>query len=70
MVSCDIELQRLCDGCNYLSKSESENVIIIYINNLESYIGPCGLMDKASDFGSEDCRFESCHGRVPKYFFL
>ena len=20
-------------------------------------------MDKASDFGSEDCRFESCHGR-------
>ena len=26
--------------------------------------GPCGLMDKASDFGSEDCRFESCHGRV------
>ena len=23
----------------------------------------CGLMDKASDFGSEDCRFESCHGR-------
>ena len=26
-------------------------------------IWPCGLMDKASDFGSEDCRFESCHGR-------
>ena len=25
---------------------------------------PCGLMDKASDFGSEDCRFESCHGRT------
>ncbi|VDL80789.1 unnamed protein product [Nippostrongylus brasiliensis] len=23
----------------------------------------CGLMDKASDFGSEDCRFESCQGR-------
>ena len=23
----------------------------------------CGLMDKASDFGSEDCRFESCHTR-------
>ena len=21
-------------------------------------------MDKASDFGSEDCRFESCHGRL------
>ena len=25
---------------------------------------PCGLTDKASDFGSEDCRFESCHGRT------
>ena len=27
----------------------------------------CGLMDKASDFGSEDCRFESCHDR---YFYF
>ena len=25
--------------------------------------GSCGLMDKAPDFGSGDCRFESCHGR-------
>ena len=25
---------------------------------------PCGLMDKAPDFGSGDCRFESCHGRT------
>ena len=24
---------------------------------------PCGLMDKASDFGSEDCEFESRRGR-------
>ena len=33
--------------------------------------GPCGLMDKASDFGSEDCRFESCHGRrTPHNFYL
>ena len=31
-------------------------------------IRPCGLMDKASDFESEDCRFESCHGRI--YYFL
>ena len=23
----------------------------------------CGLMDKAPDFGSGDCRFESCHAR-------
>ena len=31
-------------------------------------LGPCGLMDKAPDFGSGDCRFESCHGR--RNFFL
>ena len=30
---------------------------------------PCGLTDKASDFGSEDCRFESCHGRILFFFF-
>ena len=29
--------------------------------------GSCGLMDKAPDFGSGDCRFESCHDR--KYSF-
>ena len=23
---------------------------------------PCSLMDKAFDFGSRDCRFESCQG--------
>ena len=28
-----------------------------------SHLGLCGLMDMASDFGSEDCRFESCHNR-------
>ena len=29
---------------------------------------PCGLMDKAPDFGSGDCRFESCHGRLIHFF--
>ena len=29
---------------------------------------PCGLMDKAPDFGSGDCRFESCHGRVTTFW--
>ena len=27
----------------------------------------CGLMDKAPDFGSGDCRFESCHGRSKSF---
>ena len=31
---------------------------------------PRGLMDKASDFGSEDCRFESCRGRFVPFFFF
>ena len=33
---------------------------------------PRGLMDKASDFGSEDCEFESRRGRKEffKFFFL
>ena len=26
-------------------------------------VRPCGPMDMAPDFGSGDCRFESCHGR-------
>ena len=30
---------------------------------------PCGLMDKAPDFGSGDCRFESCHGRKLQILF-
>ena len=30
-------------------------------------VRPCGLMDKAPDFGSGDCRFESCHGRINKF---
>ena len=29
---------------------------------------PSGLMDKASDFESEDCRFESCLGRFFNFF--
>ena len=31
-------------------------------------VWPRGLMDKASDFGSEDCRFKSCRGRVIEHW--
>ena len=31
---------------------------------------PCGLMDKAPDFGSGDCMFESCHGRFQTFWAL
>ena len=32
---------------------------------------PRGLMDKASDFGSEDCGFESHRGRfLPNFIYL
>ena len=30
----------------------------------ERHERPRGLMDKASDFGSEDCEFESRRGRI------
>ena len=29
---------------------------------------PCGLMDKASDFESEDCEIESRHGLNIEFF--
>ena len=33
------------------------------------YQGLCGLMNKAPDFGSGDCRFESCQGQW-EYFVV
>ena len=35
---------------------------INWLQNYTSSSWPCGVMDNASDFGSEDCRFESCQG--------
>jgi hypothetical protein len=36
-----------------------------FVNALSCIIKrPCGLMDKAPDFESGDCRFESCQGRI------
>ena len=35
----------------------------IHTNCTVSIDRPCGLMDKASDFESEDCEFESRRGR-------
>jgi hypothetical protein len=32
--------------------------------NLNNFIRPCGATDNASDYGSEDSRFESWQGRV------
>ena len=37
-------------------------------SSTHTQLGPCGLMDKAPDFGSGDCRFESCHGRTFYHF--
>ena len=36
---------------------------VTWLNVYGIHLRPCGLMDKAPDFGSGDCRFESCHGR-------
>ena len=36
---------------------------IVYLQR-QDYISPCGTMDKASDFESEDCGFDPHHGRL------
>ena len=42
----------------------SKLLIEAHIDMMSLFIDwPCGLMDKASVSGAEDCRFESCHGR-------
>ena len=33
-------------------------------DSVDMCAGKCGPMDKAPDFGSGDCRFESCRGRT------
>ena len=43
------------------------SVKVVIQNGPAHQVRPCGLMDKASDFGSGDCRFESCHGRINKF---
>ena len=46
-------------------------VVYGYIIYILSYsCRPRGLMDKASDFGSEDCEFESRRGRVRIFLFF
>ena len=46
-------------------------VVYGYIIYILSYsCRPRGLMDKASDFGSEDCEFESRRGRVRQFFYF
>ena len=47
-------------------KLNARNRICIKDSGRNPYenVRPRGLMDKASDFGSEDCRFETCRGRI------
>lgn len=51
-----------------LNAFESWIVRGVFIFGVTTPRWPCGLTDKASDFGSEDCRFESCHGRELFFF--
>ena len=54
-----IELSDICHikstTCNCILNLRKQGKL--YVNR-----GPCGLMDKVSDFESEDCEFESRHG--------
>ena len=51
---------------------ENMFLILVQLNNLPGYYWdkyidildwPCGPTDKASDYESGDCRFESCQGQ-------
>ena len=53
------------DCYNYQDRCRHMKMLPVRI---EFNMGLCGLMDKASDFGSEDCRFESCHSRRNSFF--
>ena len=44
--------------------------ILLFLTKQITFMRSCGLMDKASDFGSEDCMFESCHDRGNFFFPL
>ena len=46
----------------------AHSTAVIKMINSWSLCGSCGLMDKASYFGSEDCRLEPCHGRDRSIF--
>ena len=50
----------------------SSQICIVELSVLLSHLRLCGLMDKAPDFGSGDCRFKSCHNQhfVDCYFFV
>ena len=64
-----IQYMRFRFHFNFVEKCCCKKTFVI-LSNIKIYIKSadclhsrsCGLMDKASDFGSEDCRFESCHG--------
>lgn len=55
----------------WVIQNAQPNRLVGYVVNREQWLTsvcyfrcrPSGLMDKASDFESEDCRFESCLGR-------
>ncbi|GIY94033.1 hypothetical protein CEXT_134271 [Caerostris extrusa] len=49
---------------SYFTNCYKSNVRLFNITMHRSRTCPRGLMDKASDFESEDCRFESCRGRL------
>ena len=71
-----MQLSKICRGCVIIKTlaSNSRNLEYFKVNRNFSYqnmlqynsvllLRACGLMDKASVSGVEDCRFESCHAR-------
>ena len=51
-------------GCSYINALKGDAFMWHVIFKYYCLYRPRGLMDKASDFESEDCEFESRRGRV------
>ena len=59
-----------CHFIDVVSDYSTKAKTLTFIQFTRLICRECGLMDKAPDFGSGDCRFESCHSRNYDLFFL
>ena len=50
--------------CLFFGRNENNVICIRDLLTFNTQHRSCGLMEKVSDYNSEDCRFESCHDRL------
>ena len=59
-----------CHFIDVVSDYSTKAKTLTFIQFTRLICRECGLMDKAPDFGSGDCRFESCHSRNYDHLFF